>query len=294
MRMWQGKALDCSFNAFSSRLYFLSFKMYECNARCLASLGLDPSVARHPLWLSGLPLSFHPPAKISKAVTALAACICDWRNCHSWPSLILVSKSENLSSPGSSSRLLDSPFSGPSFGLSPWVVSSLLLPINGVASSHLLSENDSQLCVSNLRFLLNSVSVLPFLPQSSLLARKDHHCVSTQAKTLITPFLTFHIQPNCKALLVLSLKCVGDVLTSVSPSPPPSTLSRSPSPTGGLQCPPYPPLHFPSSPTTCSPEKTPVVYEFIHRYLLCLITTVSPPSSSVPRTLEGAQQIIKK
>lgn len=245
------------------------------------------------LWLSGLPLSFHPPAKISKAVTALAACICDWRNCHSWPSLILVSKSENLSSPGSSSRLLDSPFSGPSFGLSPWVVSSLLLPINGVASSHLLSENDSQLCVSNLMFLLNSVSVVPFLAQSSLLV-KITSVYPPRPKLWSHPFS--HISyPTPLQSPTGSLKCIGDVLMSVSPSPPPSTLSRSPSPTGGLQYPPYLSLHFPSSsPTTCSPEKTPVFYEFIHRYLLCLITTVSSPSSSVPRTLEGAQQIIKK
>ena len=143
--------------------------MYECNARCLASLGLDPSVAWHPLFQGCLCL-FILLLKFQRLSQPwLLVFVIEGIPTHG--QAILFSKSENLSSPGSSSWLLDSPFSGPSFGLSPWVVSFLLLPVNGVASSHLLNENDSQLCVSNLMFLLNSVSVVPFLPQSSLLVK---------------------------------------------------------------------------------------------------------------------------
>lgn len=122
-----------------------------------------------------------------------------------------------------------------------------------------------------------------FLPQSS----------SQVSSTTIR--LTPPIQSNCKALLVLSLKYIVDLRTSVSPrpwsqSPKSPSYHQSPLVASSVSTVPFVPSY-----NLFSIE---AFYKSIHRQMLSLssafFTTLFPSPSTVPRTLEGAQQIIKK
>lgn len=128
----------------------------------------------------------------------------------------------------------------------------------------------------NLLFLLNSISVVPFLPPSSLpvephceLARpklQSHRCSVSDPTQLQSP-----------RNLALTHVCFSISL--------PSALSWFSSPTGDLVS--SPPI---STSPSCSPEKSSIFYKFIHRYLLWLVHLPCPHHLiPVPRTLGGAR-----
>ena len=208
---WECAKSHHSFTAFPSRLCFQIFKIHECNTSCLTSLGLNSSVAWGPLWFSGSPLSFHPPAKISRAFTALAAWVCDWSNSHSWPS-----------KPHSLFQIweLEQPWLKlPGLRFSPlWLLFQSIFPSSWLPLAphkwgciySLLKEDDGRIRVSNLLFLLNSVLVVPLLPPSS--SPVEAHCELAQPK------LQSHRCSQVSDPTQLQSPTGSRSLTSVSPS----------------------------------------------------------------------------
>lgn len=253
-----------SFSASPSRLYYQIFKIYECNTRCLASSGLDSSVAWVPLWFSGSALSFPSPAKISKAFAALAAWVCDWSNSHSWPS-----------KPHSLFQIweLEQPWLKlPPLRFSPlWLLFQSTFPSSRLPLAphkwgciFSLLKDGYRIPVSNLLFLLTSFSVVPLLPQSSSPVKRI-------TVNWPRPRLQSHRFSHVSDPTQLQSPTGARSLTSVSPSHRHQHCPGSPHPPE-IWFPPHPSPHLPS----CSPEKPSIFYKFTHRNLLCLAHLPSP------------------